>query len=66
MARLLLEMSEEVDGPAGGPQEGLQAGHRQDDRRPEMVSRIMKDLGLRGIIEETDSGVILREKIYDL
>lgn len=32
----------------------------------EMVSRVMKDLGLRGLIEETDGGVILREKIYDI
>jgi hypothetical protein len=31
-----------------------------------MVSRVMKDLGLRGLIEETESGVILREQIYDL
>ena len=32
----------------------------------EMVSRVMKDLGLRGLIEETDGGIILREKIIDL
>jgi CRP/FNR family cyclic AMP-dependent transcriptional regulator len=32
----------------------------------EMVSRVMKDLGLRGLIEETDGGIILREQIIDL
>jgi hypothetical protein len=31
-----------------------------------MVSRVMKDLGLRGLIEETDGGIILREQIIDL
>jgi CRP/FNR family cyclic AMP-dependent transcriptional regulator len=30
----------------------------------EMVSRVMKDLQTRGLIEETDSGVILYEQIH--
>ncbi len=67
VARLLLEMSEEVD--------GLKVVRKKISKQDiakmigasrEMVSRVMKDLGLRGLIEETDSGVILREKIYDL
>ena len=32
----------------------------------EMVSRVMKDLGMRGLIEESDRGIILRERILDL
>jgi len=67
VARLLLEMSEEVD--------GLKVVRKKISKQDiakmigasrEMVSRVMKDLGLRGLIEETDNGVILREKIYDL
>lgn len=67
VARLLLEMSEEID--------GLKVVRKKISKQDiakmigasrEMVSRVMKDLGVRGLIEETESGVILREQIYDL
>ena len=65
VARLLLEMS----GGSGRPQGRSQESVRYDiakmigASREMVVSRVMKDLGLRGLIEETDSGVIPREKI---
>lgn len=67
VARLLLEMSEEVDGlKVVRKKVSKQDIAKMIGASREMVSRVMKDLGLRGLIEETDGGVILREKIYDL
>ncbi len=67
VARLLLEMSEEVDGLKVVKKKiSKQDIAKMIGASREMVSRVMKDLGLRGLIEETDGGVILREKIYDL
>ena len=67
VARLLLEMSEEVDGLKMVKKKiSKQDIAKMIGASREMVSRVMKDLGLRGLIEETDGGVILREKIYDL
>lgn len=67
VARLLIEMAEDV----GGQSVVVRRISKQDIAKMigasrEMVSRVMKDLGLRGLIEETDGGVILREKIYDI
>jgi CRP/FNR family transcriptional regulator, cyclic AMP receptor protein len=67
VARLLLEMSEEVDGvKVVRKKVSKQDIAKMIGASREMVSRVMKDLGLRGLIEETESGVILREQIYDL
>jgi CRP/FNR family cyclic AMP-dependent transcriptional regulator len=67
VARLLLEMSEEIDGVKVVKKKiSKQDIAKMIGASREMVSRVMKDLGLRGLIEETDGGVILREKIYDL
>ena len=67
VARLLLEMSEEVDGlKVVRKKVSKQDIAKMIGASREMVSRVMKDLGLRGLIEETDGGVILREKIYDI
>jgi CRP/FNR family cyclic AMP-dependent transcriptional regulator len=67
VARLLLEMSEEIDGLKVVKKKiSKQDIAKMIGASREMVSRVMKDLGLRGLIEETESGVILREQIYDL
>jgi CRP/FNR family cyclic AMP-dependent transcriptional regulator len=67
VARLLLEMAEEVDGQKVVKRKiSKQDIAKMIGASREMVSRVMKDLGLQGLIEETDGGVILREKIYDL
>ncbi|MCE1187411.1 Crp/Fnr family transcriptional regulator [Zoogloea sp.] len=67
VARLLLEMSEEIDGlKVVRKKVSKQDIAKMIGASREMVSRVMKDLGVRGLIEETESGVILREQIYDL
>jgi CRP/FNR family transcriptional regulator, cyclic AMP receptor protein len=67
VARLLLEMSEEVNG------ETLVVSKitKQDIAKMigasrEMVSRVMKDLSIQGLIEDTDHGIILRERLHEL
>lgn len=67
VARLLIEMSEEVNG------QSLVVSKitKQDIAKMigasrEMVSRVMKDLSLQGLIEETDHGIILRERLQEL
>jgi CRP/FNR family cyclic AMP-dependent transcriptional regulator len=62
VARVLIETSGEVDGQT------LLASRisKQDIAKMvgasrEMVSRVMKDLTARGLIEETTSGIVLRE-----
>ena len=67
VARLLIEMSEEVNG------QSLVVSKitKQDIAKMigasrEMVSRVMKDLSLQGLIEETDNGIILRERLQEL
>ena len=32
----------------------------------EMVSRVMKDLGQQGLIEETQQGIILRDRLSEI
>lgn len=67
VARLLLEMSEEVNG------ENLVVRKvtKQDIAKMigasrEMVSRVMKDLSVQGLIEDTDQGIVLRERLHEL
>jgi CRP/FNR family transcriptional regulator, cyclic AMP receptor protein len=65
VARLLLEMAEE-DG--GGQQVVKRKISKQDIAKMigasrEMVSRVMKDLSLQGLIEESDGRILLREKL---
>lgn len=67
VARLLLEMSEEVNG------ETLVVNKitKQDIAKMigasrEMVSRVMKDLSQQGLIEETTHGIILRDSLQAL
>ncbi|MBL8447297.1 MAG: cyclic nucleotide-binding domain-containing protein [Zoogloeaceae bacterium] len=67
VARLLLDMSEDV----GGEVIVTRKISKQDIAKMigasrEMVSRVMKDLGVQGLIEETDRGVILRERLNEL
>ena len=67
VARLLLEMGEDVD----GERIVVRKISKQDIAKMigasrEMVSRVMKDLGLQGLIEETDRGIVLRERINDV
>lgn len=67
VARLLLEMSEEVN----GEQLVVQKLTKQDIAKMigasrEMVSRVMKDLSVQGLIEDTGHGIILRERLSQL
>jgi CRP/FNR family transcriptional regulator, cyclic AMP receptor protein len=67
VARLLLDMSEQV----GGETIVTRKISKQDIAKMigasrEMVSRVMKDLGLRGLIEESDRGIILRENLNEV
>ncbi len=67
VARLLIEMSEDVNGQVLV----VSKITKQDIARMigasrEMVSRVMKDLSLQGLIEETDQGIILRERLQEL
>ncbi|MGB7988885.1 MAG: cyclic nucleotide-binding domain-containing protein [Candidatus Methylophosphatis roskildensis] len=64
VARLLLDMAENV----GGQQVVTKKISKQDIAKMigasrEMVSRVMKDLQVQGLIEETDGKVFLRERI---
>lgn len=66
VARLLLEMAEEDE---DGQLVVRRKVSRQDIAKMigasrEMVSRVMKDLQQRGLIEEGDGGILLREKIH--
>lgn len=65
VARLLLEMSEE---DSDGQQVVMKKISKQDIAKMigasrEMVSRVMKDLSLQGLIEEGGGRILLREKI---
>lgn len=67
VAHLLLEMGEEQD----GEMVVVRKISKQDIAKMigasrEMVSRVMKDLGLQGLIEETPRGIILRDRIQEL
>lgn len=67
VARLLLEMSEDVR----GAQVVVRKITKQDIAKMigasrEMVSRVMKDLGAQGLIEETGNGIVLCERLNEL
>jgi CRP/FNR family cyclic AMP-dependent transcriptional regulator len=67
VAHLLLEMAEQRDGETVV----IRKISKQDIAKMigasrEMVSRVMKDLGVQGLIEETSNGIILRERIHDI
>ncbi len=67
VARLLLEMSEDV----AGEMVVVRKISKQDIAKMigasrEMVSRVMKDLGQQGLIEETAQGIILRDRLNDV
>ncbi|MBX3679401.1 MAG: cyclic nucleotide-binding domain-containing protein [Rhodocyclaceae bacterium] len=67
VARLLLEMAEDVEGERIVQRKiSKQDIAKMIGASREMVSRVMKDLGLRGLIEESDRGIILCERILDL
>ena len=67
MARLLIEMAEDV----GGQSVVVRRISKQDIAKMigasrEMVSRVMKDLGQQGLIEEGPDGILLRERLNDV
>jgi CRP/FNR family transcriptional regulator, cyclic AMP receptor protein len=67
VARLLLEMSEDLNGETVV----VRKVTKQDIAKMigasrEMVSRVMKDLGNQGLIEETDHGIVLRDRLNEL
>lgn len=67
VARLLLDLSEDVKGHTVV----VRKITKQDIAKMigasrEMVSRVMKDLGAQGLIEETDHGIVLRERLNEL
>ncbi|MDR2925273.1 MAG: cyclic nucleotide-binding domain-containing protein [Azoarcus sp.] len=64
VARLLLEMAEEINGETIVAQKiSKQDIARMIGASREMVSRVMKDLGQQGLIEETPHGIILHERL---
>jgi len=67
VARLLIEMAEDV----GGETVLVRRLSKQDIAKMigasrEMVSRVMKDLGQRGLIEERADGIVLRERLGEI
>jgi len=67
VARLLIEISDDVNGEAVV----VRKITKQDIAKMigasrEMVSRVMKDLTAQGLIEETERGIVLRERLEDL
>ncbi|MDY0012858.1 MAG: cyclic nucleotide-binding domain-containing protein [Rhodocyclaceae bacterium] len=67
VARLLLDMSEDVAGEAVVTRKiSKQDIAKMIGASREMVSRVMKDLSLQGLIEETDRGIILRERLSEV
>lgn len=67
VARLLLDMSEDVAGEVIVTRKiSKQDIAKMIGASREMVSRVMKDLGLQGLIEETDRGIILRDRLNEV
>jgi CRP/FNR family cyclic AMP-dependent transcriptional regulator len=67
VARLLIEMAEDV----GGETVVVRKISKQDIAKMigasrEMVSRVMKDLGQQGLIEERPQGIVLRERLSEV
>ncbi|MCK9258363.1 MAG: cyclic nucleotide-binding domain-containing protein [Azoarcus sp.] len=64
VAGLLIEMAEDVDGTTVVVRKiSKQDIAKMIGASREMVSRVMKDLGQQGLIEETPQGIILRERL---
>jgi CRP/FNR family cyclic AMP-dependent transcriptional regulator len=67
VAHLLLEMAEQRDGETVVVRKiSKQDIAKMIGASREMVSRVMKDLGVQGLIEETANGIVLRERILDI
>lgn len=67
VAGLLIEMAEDVDGESVVVRKiSKQDIAKMIGASREMVSRVMKDLGQQGLIEETARGIILRERLSEL
>ena len=67
VAGLLIEMSEEVDGATVVVRKiSKQDIAKMIGASREMVSRVMKDLGQQGLIEETQQGIILRDRLSEI
>ncbi len=67
VARLLIDMSEDVDGEAVVVRKiSKQDIAKMIGASREMVSRVMKDLGQQGLIQETPQGIILCERLNDV
>ena len=67
VARLLIEMSEEVDGQTLVVSKlSKQDIAKMIGASREMVSRVMKDLAQQGLIEDTDKGIVLRDRLQEL
>ncbi|QID17227.1 cyclic nucleotide-binding domain-containing protein [Nitrogeniibacter mangrovi] len=67
VAHLLLEMAEQRDGETVVVRKiSKQDIAKMIGASREMVSRVMKDLGVQGLIEETSRGIILRDRILDI
>ena len=64
VAGLLIEMAEDVDGETVVVRKiSKQDIAKMIGASREMVSRVMKDLGQQGLIEETSQGIILRDRL---
>lgn len=64
VARLLIEMSEDVEGKTMVVRKiSKQDIAKMIGASREMVSRVMKDLGQQGLIEETGHGILLCERL---
>lgn len=67
VARLLMDMAEQVDGQTIVKKKiSKQDIAKMIGASREMVSRVMKDLQVRGLIAETEGGVILQDKISEV
>lgn len=67
VARLLIEMSEQVDGQTMVVRKiSKQDIAKMIGASREMVSRVMKDLGQQGLIEEGPGGILLRDRLSEL
>lgn len=67
VAHLLLEMAEQKDGETIVTRKiSKQDIAKMIGASREMVSRVMKDLGVQGLIEESSRGILLRDRILDI
>ncbi|HEX5126650.1 MAG TPA: helix-turn-helix domain-containing protein, partial [Rhodocyclaceae bacterium] len=67
VARLLLDMAETTEGEVIVRKKiSKQDIAKMIGASREMVSRVMKDLQNRGLIDETDRGIILYEQIHEV